>query len=86
MVEKVKEFYVVELGSSDVNYPDFLRFLNGCVSWLGSNKRSSNPHHQKEITLYQATHFKSEKEAKKLITDIFGKKFNYRITRHFKYE
>lgn len=84
-MQKVEEYFVIELGNSREDLPDFLQYENNILKWISINSRAGNPQAQKEIALHKATSFKSEKEAKKLIEKLFGKKFNVRITRHFRY-
>lgn len=84
-MEKVEEFYVIEMANSREDMPDFLSFEDGIIQWFGINMRVGNPHAQKEIAIHKATQFKTEKEAKKFLKDNFGAKYQARITRHFRY-
>ena len=83
---KTKKYYVIEMANSAENRPDYLQILDGgIVKWI-EIRTGSNFIAQQEIALSQATQFDSEAKAKKAIQGIFGKKYKYRITCHYKYE
>lgn len=84
-MENVKEYFVVEMHNSREDCPDYIFIDGSVVKWVAINTQAGNFQAQKEIALAKATQFKDEKSAKKEIRKIFGNKFKYRITRHYKY-
>lgn len=83
----IKDFYAIELGCSSPNEPDFLKINDDkSIQWISSSRKSNGGSSvQKAIAVHQATQFDDEVSAHNKVVEIFGKKFNYRITKHFKY-
>lgn len=85
-MEKVEEYFLIELSNSKQDTPDYLHINNSVIKWISVNVKAGNIAAQKEIAKHQATSFKSEKEARELLSYTFGKKHKgFRITRHFRY-
>jgi len=84
-MKAVKEYFVIEMHNSREDCPDYLHINKHITTWIGVNTRSGNPEGQREIAREKATQFEDEKSAKKEVQKLFGNKFKYRLTRHYKY-
>lgn len=82
-VKKVKEFYVVEMANSREDCPDYLEVSDTGTRWHGINSRGGDFATQKAIAIHKATKFESEMDAAMKMEEVFGLKFQYRITKHY---
>lgn len=84
-MEKVEEYFVIEMPNSREDLPDYLKIDGDKIKWISINVKAGNPSAQKEVALHQATHFKNEDDAVAETARIFGDSYKVRITRHFRY-
>lgn len=80
----MSRFYVIEMGVSDAYAPDYLQVDGSTIKWIAASEKDKLGRQIRTMrqAVGLATRFTTKKAAQDKALELFGAKFNVRITAH----